>query len=67
MPVIHIPAFVGSSGIPIGVSIIAGRSCDQYLLKLCRNLHTPLMVEGGWRLVPAKAIPKVGGPQDAAE
>ncbi|KAK3387740.1 amidase signature domain-containing protein [Podospora didyma] len=32
MPVINVPAFVGSHGMPIGISLVAGRFHDQHLI-----------------------------------
>lgn len=49
MPVIHVPAFAGSSGMPVGLSLIARTYCDQYLLSIAKILSEPLMSEGGWR------------------
>lgn len=48
MPVVNIPAFVGSHGMPIGISVVAGRSLDQDLLWMSKALSKPLMAEGGW-------------------
>ncbi|KAH0548150.1 hypothetical protein GP486_008122 [Trichoglossum hirsutum] len=50
MPVINIPAFTGAHGMPIGISVVAGRFFDQHLLKACRVLSEPLMAEGGWKI-----------------
>ena len=49
MPVIHVPAFAGHNGMPVGMSLIAGRYCDQYLLSIAKILSGPLMSEGGWQ------------------
>ncbi|KAM7188618.1 amidase signature domain containing protein, partial [Naviculisporaceae sp. PSN 640] len=49
MPVINIPAFKGSHGMPIGVSLVAGRFRDQHLLSIAKLLAGPLMAEGGWQ------------------
>jgi len=48
MPVINIPAFVGSNGMPIGISLVGHRSRDQQLLRTSRILSEILMAEGGW-------------------
>lgn len=48
MPVINILAFTGAHGMPIGISVVAGRHFDQHLLKVSRILSEPLMAEGGW-------------------
>ncbi|SMQ53068.1 unnamed protein product [Zymoseptoria tritici ST99CH_3D7] len=48
VPVVHIPAFTGEHGLPVGLSIVAGRFHDQYLVKISKILGEPLMAEGGW-------------------
>lgn len=48
MPVIHVPAFAGPNGMPVGLSLIARTYCDQYLLGIAKILSEPLMSEGGW-------------------
>ncbi|MCJ1404964.1 hypothetical protein MMC11_008190 [Xylographa trunciseda] len=48
MPVIHVPAFAGPNGMPVGLSLIARTYCDQYLLSNAKILSEPLMSEGGW-------------------
>lgn len=50
MPVINIPAFTGAHGMPIGISVVAGRFFDQHLLKISKVLSEPLMAEGGWKI-----------------
>ena len=50
MPVINIPAFIGVHGMPIGISVVAGRFFDQELLKISKVLSGPLMAEGGWNI-----------------
>ncbi|KAF2115158.1 amidase signature domain-containing protein [Lophiotrema nucula] len=50
VPVINIPAFTGAHGMPIGVSIVAGRFRDQHLLSIAKVLSEPLMTEGGWKV-----------------
>lgn len=47
-PTIHIPAFKGDNNLPVGISVVAGRFRDQYLLQVCAALSEPLMDEGGW-------------------
>ncbi|KAK4147145.1 amidase signature domain-containing protein [Dichotomopilus funicola] len=49
MPVIHIPAFAGPRGMPVGLSLIACRNDDQHLLSVAKILSEPLMGEGGWQ------------------
>ncbi|EXJ87257.1 amidase [Capronia epimyces CBS 606.96] len=50
MPVIHIPAFIGAHGMPLGISVVAGRFFDQHLLAISKALSEPLMAEGGWKI-----------------
>ena len=50
MPVVHIPAFIGSHGMPIGISLVAGRFFDEYLLRISKVLSEPLMDRGGWEI-----------------
>ncbi|CAH0043789.1 unnamed protein product [Clonostachys solani] len=47
MPVINIPAFVGASEMPIGVSLVAPRFRDQHLLQVSKAIGDRLMAEGG--------------------
>ncbi|EME84100.1 uncharacterized protein MYCFIDRAFT_134223 [Pseudocercospora fijiensis CIRAD86] len=58
-PVVHIPAFTGENGLPVGLSVIAGRYQDQYLLKICKVLANPLMAEGGWNVIETAAGTKL--------
>lgn len=53
-PVVHIPAFTGEHGLPVGLSVVAGRYQDQYLLKICSILGEPLMAEGGWNIISGR-------------
>jgi amidase len=48
VPVINIPAFKGANGMPIGLSLVAGRYHDQHLLKVCEVVGELLMMKGGW-------------------
>ena len=48
MPVINIPAFTGVHGMPMGISVVAGRLSE--LLKISKVLSGPLMAEGGWKM-----------------
>ncbi|KAF2813644.1 amidase signature enzyme [Mytilinidion resinicola] len=50
VPVINMPAFTGAPGMPIGISLVAGRFCDQHLLRISKALGKPLMAEGGWKV-----------------
>ncbi|KAK4247278.1 amidase [Corynascus novoguineensis] len=47
IPVINVPAFVGAHGMPIGISLVAGRFCDQHLLRIGKVISEPLMAKGG--------------------
>ncbi|PVH70770.1 amidase signature enzyme [Cadophora sp. DSE1049] len=49
MPVIHVPAFAGPNGMPVGVSLISRRYSDQYLLRIAKILSGPLVSEGNWQ------------------
>ncbi|KAI9702195.1 MAG: hypothetical protein M1820_006277 [Bogoriella megaspora] len=49
MPVIHVPALAGHNGMPVGLSLITRRFCDQHLLSIAKVLSGPLMSEGSWR------------------
>ncbi len=57
MPVIHVPAFAGPNGMPVGLSLISRTYCDKYLLSIAEILSEPLMSEGGWheRLIQTEA------------
>jgi len=48
MPVVNIPGFKGENGMPIGLSVIAGRYRDQYLLSVCSEIGKVFEAEGGW-------------------
>jgi Asp-tRNA(Asn)/Glu-tRNA(Gln) amidotransferase A subunit family amidase len=50
MPVINIPAFVGRNGMPVGLSIVAGRYFDQHLLSVTKVLSEPLISEGNRKI-----------------
>ena len=50
MPVINIPAFIGPHGMPVGLSLVAGRYRDQHLLSIAKLLSEPLMAQGGWKV-----------------
>ncbi|CRL27129.1 Amidase [Penicillium camemberti] len=50
MPVVHIPAFMGTNGMPVGISLVAPRFRDQHLLKASKILGETLMAEGGWKV-----------------
>jgi Asp-tRNA(Asn)/Glu-tRNA(Gln) amidotransferase A subunit family amidase len=48
-PVIHIPAFTGANGMPVGISLVTGRYRDQHLLRISKVLSEALMDGGGWK------------------
>jgi Asp-tRNA(Asn)/Glu-tRNA(Gln) amidotransferase A subunit family amidase len=50
-PVIHVPAFIGTDGMPIGISLVAARGLDQRLLQVSKRLSAALMAEGGWQII----------------
>lgn len=50
VPVINMPAFTGAHGMPIGISLVASRFCDQHLLRISKVLSEPLMNEGSWKV-----------------
>ena len=59
MPAVHIPAFTGAHGLPVGLSVIAGRYRDQYPLKISKVFSEPLVAEGGWNFAEASASGKI--------
>ncbi|KAJ7460574.1 amidase [Mycena latifolia] len=48
VPVINIPGFAGEHGMPIGISLVAGRYQDRRLLRVCASV-TPVFEGGGWK------------------
>lgn len=49
MPVVNVPGFKGENGLPVGVSLIAARYRDQYLLRVCKEVGRIFESEGGWK------------------
>ncbi|ORY01753.1 amidase signature domain-containing protein, partial [Clohesyomyces aquaticus] len=49
MPVVNIPGFKGENGMPVGISVVASRYRDQYLLRVARELGGIFEEEGGWK------------------
>ncbi|OQE14566.1 hypothetical protein PENFLA_c037G10698 [Penicillium flavigenum] len=47
---VHIPAFVGVNGMPVGISLVAPSLHDYCLLRVSKILGEALMAEGGWKL-----------------
>lgn len=58
-PVIHVPAFVGESGMPVGLSVVAGRFLDRYLLDITTKLSKVLMAEGELNDVEASSKSRI--------
>ncbi|KAH7171329.1 amidase signature domain-containing protein [Dactylonectria macrodidyma] len=48
-PVLNIPGFQGSNGMPIGVSLVAPRYRDRHLLKVGKAVGEIFEAEGGWK------------------
>ncbi|PBL02561.1 amidase [Armillaria gallica] len=48
VPVVNIPGFAGSHGMPIGVSLVAPRYHDRHLLNVSRSVGKAF-VAGGWK------------------
>ena len=48
VPVVNIPGFQGENGMPIGVSLLAPRFRDRYLLKVTEEVGRVFEAEGGW-------------------
>ncbi|KAJ6591836.1 glutamyl-tRNA amidotransferase subunit A [Mycena vulgaris] len=46
-PVVNIPGFAGENGMPIGLSLVAGRYHDRRLLTVCAAV-APVFEGGGW-------------------
>jgi Asp-tRNA(Asn)/Glu-tRNA(Gln) amidotransferase A subunit family amidase len=48
-PCVNVPAFTGAHGMPISVSLVAGRFRDQHLLRISKVLSDVLMAESCWK------------------
>ena len=48
-PVLNVPAFTGAHGMPISVSLVAGRYRDQHLLRIGKVLSDALMAKSDWK------------------
>ncbi|KIK58244.1 hypothetical protein GYMLUDRAFT_45463 [Collybiopsis luxurians FD-317 M1] len=48
VPVVNIPGFSGSNGLPIGLSLVAPRYKDRYLLNVSEEV-SKIFEEGGWK------------------
>jgi len=48
-PVLNVPASTGAHGMPISVSIVAGRYHDQHLLRIGKVLSDALMAKSEWK------------------
>lgn len=49
VPVVNIPGFQGTSGMPIGLSLISGRYHDRHLISVCEAVGPLFEREGGWK------------------
>ena len=49
VPVVNVPGFQGSNGLPIGLSLVAPRYRDQHLLAVCKEVGKVFGEEGGWK------------------
>ncbi|KAF1825217.1 uncharacterized protein K489DRAFT_314669, partial [Dissoconium aciculare CBS 342.82] len=50
-PVIRVPAFAGTNGMSVGLSIVAAKGLDQRLLQVAKRIGGALMIEGSWRMI----------------
>lgn len=48
VPVINVPGFVGETGMPVGLSLVAGRYQDRHLLRVAREVGAVFEKEGGF-------------------
>jgi Asp-tRNA(Asn)/Glu-tRNA(Gln) amidotransferase A subunit family amidase len=48
VPVVNVPGFQGENGMPIGVSLVAGRYKDRHLLHVAKEVGKIFESEGGW-------------------
>jgi Asp-tRNA(Asn)/Glu-tRNA(Gln) amidotransferase A subunit family amidase len=48
-PVVNVSGFKGPNGLPVGLSVVASRYRDQYLLRVCREVGNVFEAEGGWK------------------
>ncbi|KAH6977707.1 amidase [Ilyonectria destructans] len=49
VPMVNIPGFKGKNGMPIGVTLIAPRNQDRYLLDVAKEAGKIFASEGGWK------------------
>jgi Asp-tRNA(Asn)/Glu-tRNA(Gln) amidotransferase A subunit family amidase len=54
-PCINIPAFTGPTGLPVGVTLTAGRFDDRRLLRAAGSIANTLIAAGHWLPTPAIA------------
>ncbi len=47
VPVVNIPGFAGANGMPIGLSLVAPRYRDRYLLNVSEEVEK-VFKKGGW-------------------
>ncbi|CBF87407.1 amidase [Aspergillus nidulans FGSC A4] len=48
-PVVNIPGFQGTNGMPIGLSLVAARFHDEHLLSVAEAVGAVFEAEGGWK------------------
>lgn len=48
-PVVNVPGFAGSHGMPIGLSLVAARYRDRHLLAIAEKVGEIFEAEGGWK------------------
>jgi Asp-tRNA(Asn)/Glu-tRNA(Gln) amidotransferase A subunit family amidase len=48
-PVVNVPGFKGSNGLPVGLSLIAARYHDRKALHAAEEIGKLFEKEGGWK------------------
>uniref|UniRef100_A0A8H7K612 Amidase domain-containing protein n=1 Tax=Bionectria ochroleuca TaxID=29856 RepID=A0A8H7K612_BIOOC len=48
-PVINVPGFKGENGMPVGLSLVAGRYHDRHLLAVAKEVGKTFESQGGWK------------------
>lgn len=51
VPVVNVPGFMGEEGLPVGVSLVAGRFRDGHLLGVAESVGEVFEGQGGWKRV----------------
>ena len=49
VPVVNIPGFAGSNGLPLGLSLIGSRYTDRKTLHAAEAIGKIFEAEGGWK------------------